>query len=165
MPRRGARLQLSFEAAAAPPAEAAAPEPDPSSAAPREDASRPVATETDEPRANRLRRISPAFFTVGAIASVGLAGATVWSGIDVLGRNDNYETDPTKAGFDQGSQAELRTNVLIGATAAVGVTTILFAVFTDWPRWSRRSRKNATSMVVAPSLTKPGLVLVGRFGL
>lgn len=95
----------------------------------------------------RRARISPAWFTVGAAATAGLGAATIWSGMDVLSRNRDYERTPTKALYDDGHRAELRTNILIGVTAGVALATILLAVFTDWRRWQKGPRTRAQAKV------------------
>jgi hypothetical protein len=71
-------------------------------------------------------------FLAGVAVTVGLGVATVWSGLDVLRLHEKYKKDKTKAGFDEGRDRELRTNILIGATAAAGVTTAVLAIFTRW---------------------------------
>jgi hypothetical protein len=76
--------------------------------------------------------ISPWFFVGGAVATVGLGAATIWSGLDVLSANDTYKKNPTQAGYNDGKDRELRTNVLIGATAVVGAATGVLAILTDW---------------------------------
>jgi hypothetical protein len=76
--------------------------------------------------------LSRAWFVAGLGVTVGLAGATIWSGLDVLDRNNKYEQDPTLARLEDGQSAERRTNILIGATAAAAVGTGVIAFFTRW---------------------------------
>jgi hypothetical protein len=76
--------------------------------------------------------LSPWFFVGGAVATVGLGAATIWSGLDVLSANDKYKKNMTQAGYNDGKDRELRTNVLIGATAVVGAATGVIAIFTNW---------------------------------
>jgi hypothetical protein len=56
----------------------------------------------------------------------------VWSGLDTTAGVPAYEANPTQAALEAGQQKELRTNVLVGVTALVGVTTAVLAIFTDW---------------------------------
>jgi hypothetical protein len=76
---------------------------------------------------------------VGAALTVGLGvGATV-EGMATLDTRDQIKAataggDPAHAQtlYDQGRDQQLRTNLLIGAAAAAGVTTVILGVFTDW---------------------------------
>lgn len=85
-------------------------------------------------RPTKRGRLRPAYFAVGAVLTVGSGAALLWSGLDVLNQNDRYEADPTRARFDSGRRAEVRTNVLIATTATMGVATVVLGVFTDWSR-------------------------------
>jgi len=98
----------------------------------------------------KLARLSPAYFAVGAVLTAGLGGVTLWSGLNVLSQNDEYKDDPTREGFEDGRRAELRTNVLVVSTVAVGAATVVLGVFTDWKRnrGNRRARINPSSRFV-----------------
>ncbi|MEE9384002.1 MAG: hypothetical protein V3V08_11380 [Nannocystaceae bacterium] len=89
------------------------------------------------------RRVSPAWFAGAMVATVGLGATTTWSGLDVLDRQRAYAADPTELGFRDGRTAELRTNALIGATAGVGVLTVVLAIVTDWRRRGSSSSRGA----------------------
>ena len=76
--------------------------------------------------------VHPALFgTLTSLALVGLA-VTIWSGIDTLNGASEYRANPTHAGYDDGISRELRTNVLIGVTSALGVAALISVFFTDW---------------------------------
>ncbi len=76
---------------------------------------------------------SPAVFWVGTGLTVIAGGLTTWSGLDTLEARDAYEEDPSQDGYDDGVKLEQRTNILAGATAGLGVATILIGIFaTDW---------------------------------
>jgi hypothetical protein len=76
--------------------------------------------------------LHPAIFgTLAGLAAVGLA-VTIWSGVDTLDAASAYRRAPTQVGYNDGLNRELRTNVLIGVTAALGVTALVLAFFTDW---------------------------------
>lgn len=96
------------------------------------------------------------------IASAGvtalLAGATVWSGLDVLKHKSEYEDDPSKAKLDDGRTRELRTNILMGVTAAAAVTTGFIAWKTRWRTSAERAP--ATTVSFAPAWGG-GVVLLG----
>jgi len=92
-------------------------------------------------------------FVTGTVITLGLAGALVWSGLDAVAGSEDYANNPTQSALDDGRVRELRTNVLAGATAAAGVTTVIIGAF--FTRW-RSARPYAG---VSPS----GVVVGGRF--
>ena len=92
-------------------------------------------------------------FVVGALATVGLAGTTVWSGIDTQTNpgSDAVANDPecqqigTRCdAYQEGEKKEKRTNALIGATAGVGAITIVVALLTDWRGKRRKEGARST---------------------
>jgi hypothetical protein len=76
--------------------------------------------------------LPPAVFLASAGATVVAGGLLLWSGLDTLAGVDDYEAMPTQEGLDAGRAKELRTNVLIGVTAALGATTLVLLLLTDW---------------------------------
>lgn len=76
--------------------------------------------------------VSPIVF--GSLVGLTLisGGVLIWSGIDVMQARDAYVLAPTRAGYDDGVSRELRTNVLIGVTAALGLGSLIVAFFTDF---------------------------------
>lgn len=76
--------------------------------------------------------LPPWVFFAGVAVTAGLGGVTVWSGLDVLRLHDEYEKNRTETGYQEGRNKELRTNILIGVTAAAGVATAVVAIFTRW---------------------------------
>ena len=77
--------------------------------------------------------LPPAVFWIGTGLTVVAGGFLTWSGVDTLKARDDYENDPTRDGYDDGVKLEQRTNILAGATAVLGVTTIAIGLFaTDW---------------------------------
>lgn len=115
--------ELSFELPALPPA----PPPPP-----------PVMKPSPTPV--RHQGLSPLVFWVGAGLTVVGAGAITWSGLDTLahpGKSAVRSCDPEQGAdcpaYQQGLANQRRTNILIGATAGVGVVTaVIGALFTDW---------------------------------
>lgn len=102
------------------PAHATAPGP-----APAIDASpRPIATSASG--------LPPFVFWGGTALTLGLAGVTVWSGLDTLSARDAYEATHARDAYDSGVDKELRTNVLLGAAALAAVLTGVSALFTSW---------------------------------
>ena len=97
--------------------------------------------------------LSPAVFVTGVVITAGLAGVLVWSGLDTLDGSQSYMQNPTQVALDDGRVRELRTNVLIGATAAAGLTTLVIGAF--FTRWR--------SAPVYASGSPGGVIVGGRF--
>jgi hypothetical protein len=92
------------------------------------------------------RRLPPLVFAGAAALTLGLSGALVWSGVDTLAARDRYVANPSEGALHDGTDRQLRTNVLIGAVAVLGVTSAAIAVFgTDWHHgWlGKRARAGA----------------------
>ncbi len=110
----------------APPRPAPATQPMPPAASqPPEQAAPPLTPrETD-------RGISPAWFVVGAVATAALAGVTIWSGVDTLEKHAAFlEGEDAEKG--PGQDAQLRTNILLGATLLSAAGTAITGIFVDW---------------------------------
>jgi hypothetical protein len=128
----------SSEVRFAPKKKKADPEPPPSGGG------MPVGTDTPDdqpegPPKDDDWRIHPAPFVVGIIATAGLGGTTIWSGIDTMNNPgaDAVREECRGQGEDcelyqEGQSKELRTNALIGATAGVAAVTVVLAIVTDW---------------------------------
>lgn len=96
------------------------------------------------------------FFFAGAAATVVLAGVTVWSGLDTNSARSDYNQHPTSQGLDDGIAKEHRTNILLGATAVVGVATAVVGLFaTDW----KPAEAHDVSLGIGPG----SVVVGGRF--
>ena len=106
------------------------------------------------------RGVSPWFVVGGAIATVGLGAATVWSGLDVLSANDTYKTHQTTDGYNDGRSRELRTNVLIGATSVVGAATVVVALFTNWKGKNAETGEHAFVLRPEASVTASSAAFV-----
>lgn len=76
--------------------------------------------------------ISPAFVVAGAVLTAAAGGVLIWSGVDALDGVGPYEAMPTAEGLADGQMRESRTNVLIGVTAGLALTTLILAIVTDW---------------------------------
>lgn len=121
---------------------------------------------TARPEPPREKPLSPVVFFVGAGLTVAAAGITVWSGLDTL---NNPGPDAVRAqcaglgeacpAYQTGRDAQLRTNVLLGGTAALGVATAAVGLF--FTQWTG----GGTSVAVAPAwgTDGPGLSMIGRF--
>ena len=115
----------------------------------------------------RRSGLSPGVFVTGVVITLGLGGALTWSALNTLEGRDAYVQNPTQEGLDDGRARELRTNILIGATAGMGAITLLVgAAFTRWG--SDRPRTLSVSpALLGPSARQagsaPGLLLQGVF--
>jgi hypothetical protein len=77
--------------------------------------------------------LHPAFFFVGLGLTAAAGGVMIWSGVDTNQARDDFDASPTQQGLDDGRSKQLRTNVLIGVTAGLGVATGAIGVFaTEW---------------------------------
>ena len=99
--------------------------------------------------------LHPAFFITGLVLTAGAGGVLAWSGIDTLQNPGPDKVREACAGkgtdcpeYKLGQENQLRTNVLIGATAGVGAATVLLAIFT---RWS--SGKEPAKTAILPTAT------------
>ena len=98
----------------------------------------PLATDAPQPREfgpedRPSRGLSPAFFWAGTGLTLVAGGLLTWSGLDTLRARDDYEKAPTRKDYDHGVSLQRRTNILAGATAALGVITISVGAFaTNW---------------------------------
>ncbi len=81
---------------------------------------------------DEAKGLSPTIFYVGVSATVVLAGATVWSGLDTNSARDEFDKNPTPDGLEEGESKQKRTNLLLGVTALAGVATGVIAYFTDF---------------------------------
>ena len=96
-------------------------------------------TPRDEGSEGKSGGLPPAVFYVGAATTVVLGGVSTWSYIDAVNNpgKDKVREDCRGEGEDcptwqEAKSKELRTNILLGATGAVGVATLVIAAVTDW---------------------------------
>jgi len=148
--------ELSFEAPAAEQADAAP-------------AAEPVAAEPEQAAADtgvkpKGSGWSPIVFYVGAGLTAAAGGVTIWSGLDTQNNPGPDRVKEECAGqgedcklYQEGRSKQLRTNVLIGVTAGLGVGTILVAAFaTNWSGGGdseSESGKNAKTVAIRPWLS------------
>jgi hypothetical protein len=128
--KAGGHEELTFDA----PAPAAAPPPPPSVVAP------PVTTVPPPAAPEHRKPLGPAVFFVGAgLTAVGIAATTI-SGIDAINNpgQDKVRSECVGLGercgaYQDGRDAQARTNVFLGITAGVAVVTAVVGIFfTDW---------------------------------
>ena len=76
--------------------------------------------------------VTPVLFFVGAGLTALAGGLSIWSGLDTLSARDAYVENPTRAGYENGTALETRTNVLFFSTLGLAAVTAVLAIFTDW---------------------------------
>ena len=98
--------------------------------------------------------ISPVWFYVGIGATAVLAGVTVLSGLDAVKKHDGFDSGGCANGGSgplpvdceergrNGESAQLRTNLLLGATAVLAATTVAVGIFAV--RWKDGTRARLT---------------------
>jgi hypothetical protein len=96
--------------------------------------------------------------TVGLGVATGVEGAATLSARDdikaAVAANDNAKATSL---YDSARSTQLRTNILIGATAAAGVATVVLAFFTDW------SGKSNHELAIAPTSGGAAVAYGGHF--
>ena len=103
------------------------------------------------PRAAPDGRLSPTWFWIGVGATTALAGLTVASALDTASKHERFGTlgcarvdgDGCASLGESGSSAQRRTNVLIGASALLGVVTATTGLL--FVRWG--SAEGSASLV------------------
>jgi Flp pilus assembly protein TadG len=93
----------------------------------------PVTPPTPDPTPEKSRGWSPAVVYVGLGLTVVAGGLGVLSGLDVVNQKSTFDKDPTQTNLDTGKSKQLRTNILLGVTAGLGVLTGVAAIWlVDW---------------------------------
>jgi hypothetical protein len=91
---------------------------------------KPTTTAAPGPAAPPKRALSVAWFTVGTGVTVVSAGLALGFGLDTLSRHAAFAKDPTNEGAAAGQDAQLRTNLFLGLTAATAIATAVIGYFT-----------------------------------
>ena len=121
----------------------------------------PPAAEPEKDRASD-KPLGPTLFYVGLGVTAVLGGVTLWSGLDTNSARDAYDAEPTPEGLDEGRSKQRRTNVLLGATAVVGVGTAVVGLF--FTSFKGKSEKRKAAPEEAGLILGPGFVGArGRF--
>jgi hypothetical protein len=92
----------------------------------------PIPTPDPAPTPAEPRGLSPWLFWSALVATVVVSGIAVWSGLDTLDANEDYEAMPTFERYEAGVDLELRTNILIAGASVLAIGTAVLAVLTDW---------------------------------
>jgi hypothetical protein len=104
--------------------------------------------------------VTPWLFGVGVALTLASGAVLAWSIVDVLDSHSDYLSAPTLEKYYYGLDLQTRTNILIGTTAALGLATVVLAIFTDWGGSPAESAL-AFDVLASPELT--GASLRGRF--
>ena len=125
-----------------------APAPAATTAAPAATTPAPVSTRTETAVAPK-KGVSPVVVYVGGAVTLGLLGASIWSGLDTIKAKEDFDKkeNRTEADKEAGVAKQTRTNVLIGVTAVAGLLTTGVALFaTDWGA----GKKDSARLLVGP---------------
>jgi hypothetical protein len=115
-------------------------------------------------------------------ATVALGAVTLWSGVNANRGVSEYEaaartanspginngSSPTPAEqaealLEEGQDKERRTNILIGVTAGMAVSTAVLGVFTNWKGESREPRAKRIETSIGVAQNGGAVMLRGRF--
>ncbi len=101
--------------------------------------------------------LSPVVFWVGVGLTAGLGGAATWSGLDALSASDDLPDPAPRADRRDALDKARRTDILLGATAVVGIVTGYAAfALVDWSGGKRAA-------AVTPTRGGAFVSAVGRF--
>ncbi len=137
----------------------------------RENQKAPLKTEGESRKASSKAYLSVTdddglpiwYFLSGVAVTVGAGAATLWSGLDVLNLHDEYEKNQTQQLYESGLDRELRTNILIGVTAALGAATCVLALFTQWDDSREADSRGDRRALVGVGLNSGLLNVSGTF--
>jgi cytochrome P450 len=116
---------------------------------------------------DRTISLSPAAFWAMLGVTLASGAATAALGAVTLVRHneflDLYRDDPESSQLqEQGTNLALATNIMLGVTAFLALTTLVFALDTDWER-GRSDREENVSLVPSVGPGGGNLSLIGRF--
>ncbi|MEZ4226191.1 MAG: hypothetical protein R3B13_34915 [Polyangiaceae bacterium] len=105
--------------------------------------------------------LEPTWFYVGVGATVVLAGATVWSGLDTNSARDDFDANPTSDALADGESKQRRTNLLLGGTAVAAVATGVLAAFTNFS--GKKATPPPEGVALSLAAGPRSVVLSGQF--
>jgi len=113
---------------------------------------------SEEPKSHKL---SPWYFGTAGALTVVAGGLTVWSGLKVKSKHDDYDPSSAnaQADYDEGRKLEKQTNALIGVTSAFAAATVALAFFTDFEGKDASSDKPPAAGSLTMNTTRHGAVL------
>jgi hypothetical protein len=125
----------------------------------RPDAQPPPPPPPPPPQEKPHSGFSPIVVAVGGGLTVIAGGLLIWSGIDTVSQRTTFNANPTQQNLATGQSDEVRTNVLVGVTAGLGLLTAVAAIFVDWKGHTREHASSRLRLHVAPG----GGMLGGTF--
>lgn len=101
----------------------------------------------------------PASIVAGGMTVVS-ASLLLWSGLDTLAARNDFDAAPTADKLAAGKDKQLRTNLFVGSTVTLGITTgVLFSLW----KW-KGSKSNSALIMLPPVWGLPAqLVATGSF--
>jgi hypothetical protein len=100
--------------------------------------------------------------TIGALA-VAVAGAAIGTGMMTKKLHDDYEANPTRKTREDGLLMKNTTNALWGVAGALGVASVVLAVFTQWKRSSKEKDARAPRLEIGVGQGGASVSITGRF--
>ncbi len=132
-------------------------------AAPAVVVSPPPAQPPPPPAAKARSGVSPTIVVVGGGLTAVAGGFLIWSSIDTLDQKKIFLANPSQQNLDVGRADEMRTNILVGVTGALGVLTGVAAVFiVDW-KGRTAAEKTAETTSISARVGPGNLSVVGTF--
>lgn len=116
----------------------------------------------EEEQGPRHKVFGPGVFYTSLAVTLGLAGVTIWSGVDTLNGVDAYEANPTPEGLSDGQDKERRTNILVGVTAGLAAWTVISAILTDFDGSNDDEEEDDLDAAIVPSRDGVQVMLRGR---
>lgn len=92
--------------------------------------------------ARRSGGLAPAWFYAGLGVTTALGVGTVFSAVDTQDKHDRFVASPSRSLSNDGADAQVRTNVLIGATAVSAVVSAAVGLF--FVRWGASASPTST---------------------
>ncbi len=120
---------------------------------------RPSTRQIRHPRRRARARLHWAYFVASAGLALGTAAAFTYTGLRAKEMERAWAEDPLPSYRDRGRAYMLATNVLIGVSAACGLTAVLVALFTRW----HHGESSGTLLLPQTTATSLSLSLRGRF--
>ncbi|MFH2009086.1 MAG: hypothetical protein ABI333_21025 [bacterium] len=108
------------------------------------------------------RGISMIYTISTAVLALALAGAAIGTGMKARSLHDDYEAAPTRKLRDDGIQMVNTTNALFGVAGALGIASVVLAIFT---KWKTKKEKSAAVPELNLSVEQGGasVTVTGRF--
>lgn len=115
---------------------------------------------TEKPRSG----LSPVIVYVGGGLTAAAGGVLVWSSLDTLDQKKAFLANPSQQNLDTGHADQLRTNILVAATAGLGVLTGVAAVFlVDWKGKNKETPGSSGSGAISAQIGPGNVSVTGSF--